>query len=347
MPSQIRRGEPTHGRAHQRYRASVTALVVACCLSAATFASVSPALCADKTVRARGIELAKVARSRAKAKSFALAAQMFHEAYNIDRTEWSYLFSAGRCEQLAKQFDKAERSYARYLNVSPTDHKLRQRAIRELTNVRMALAKARANNRAPAVVGGAPPVAGDQPPASTGAGATGAGSTGTAAAKPATSPAKLTPNTAAKTGPASVPAPSRTQPSTTPKTSAMMTRTVQPAGGSWHRPVGWGGVAVGVIVAGVGGALYAMAAGDKSDLETQVADGTNEGGLIAGISFADAQSQKSAIESRLSTWGAVTAAGAGLVTVGAILLATAPDSGSPVAALSPDGRWQFGWRVQF
>jgi len=243
-----------------------------------------------KSIRERGIELARVAKSRAKAKSFGLAAKMFHEAYNIDRAEFSYLFSAGRCEQLDGNVEKAAATYRRFLEISPTDHKLRPRASAELEKL----------DATP------PPPPGEDPAPDPGAGAG-----------------------AAKQGVAPPPG-------------------VEKSGsGGWHSPVGWGALVIGIVAAGAGGGLFALAADDRSKLEAAVDKNKTATGLITSHTYIEAVDEKRDIERRLLTWSVTAGAGAAVAIVGAVVLAMGPGDSKVQAAMAPDGSIRVGWTMRF
>ena len=319
-----------------RRLSAALALVAAVSVLAPVGPFAPAAVATENTVRARGIELAKVARSRAKAKSFGLAAQMFHEAYDIDRAEWRYLFSAARCEQLAGLYARAEKTYARFLKTGPTAHPLRDRAVRELTTVRIAMAETTAAAQAEAEQRRARESAAHEAAMRRAAAAkrrteTAVGATVAVTGGPATTGAATT--GPATTGQAAGPLGVRGGASAT--------------SGSWQRPTGWTTLALGVVAAGVGGALYGLAMADKGDLEATVRDGRDAAGAVTALTFDDAQAKKASIDGRLQTWGAMTAAGAGVAIVGAVLLATSPRAPRPLAALAPDGSWQVGWMVRF
>jgi hypothetical protein len=93
---------------------------------------------------AKARQLAVVAKERAKAKRFDLAAEMFHEAFVMNPNAWAFLFSAARCEQLHGVLDDAKRDYTRYLSYSKGDHGLRARAQGFLMEVEAALMKRKA-----------------------------------------------------------------------------------------------------------------------------------------------------------------------------------------------------------
>lgn len=94
--------------------------------------------------RAKARQLAVVAKERAKAKRFDLAAEMFHEAFAMNPTAWAFLFSAARCEQLDGKLTTAKRDYTRYLSYSKGDHGLRVRAQGFLKEVEADVEKKRA-----------------------------------------------------------------------------------------------------------------------------------------------------------------------------------------------------------
>ncbi len=354
---------PTGARAPRRL---VWALTLGLLLAAIT----APAVSAQAaTARERGIEIAAIAKARAKAGSFKLAAQMFHEAFKIDATEWSYLFSAGRCEQLGGQLVASEATYTRFLQVAPGGHALRDRAIRELTQVRVALAKKNADaarrsaeakaalakhtaaqdaaRKAEAARRAAEDRARAARAASDRAARDGAAGDGTAR------------RGAAARGHDGVPAPPRVggdaptgaaggtaAPSGAVDASTAASARARPASG-WHGPVGWGGVITGVVAAGVGGALFGIAASDRSALEQRVADGTDAAGRITGISHREAQAEKAAIERRLSRWGVLTAAGAATAAIGAVVLGLQPSAGASVTLAPTRSGLQLGWAARF
>ncbi len=344
---------PTGARAPRRL---VWALTLGLVLAATT----APAVSAQAaTARERGIEIAAVAKARAKAGSFKLAAQMFHEAFKIDGTEWSYLFSAGRCEQLGGQLVASEATYTRFLQVAPGGHALRDRAIRELTQVRVALAKKNADaarRSAEAKAALAKHTAAQE--------AARKAEAARRAAEDRARAARAASDKAAKRGVAArghdgVPAPPRVggdapagaaggtaAPIGAVDASTAAGARARPASG-WHGPVGWGGVITGVVAAGVGGALFGLAASDRSALEQRVADGTDAAGRISGISHREAQAEKAAIERRLSRWGVLTAAGAATAAIGAVVLGLQPSAGASVTLAPTRGGLQLGWAARF
>ncbi len=73
-------------------------------------------------------ELARQAAAVAQRGDMALAAKMFHAAFRLSRSDWAYLYSAARAEQLAGDIEAARRDYKQFLKEAPPDHALRARA---------------------------------------------------------------------------------------------------------------------------------------------------------------------------------------------------------------------------
>lgn len=294
-----------------------------------------------QSIRERGIEIARVAKSRARAKNFALAAQLFREAYRVDRAEWSYLFSAARCEQLGGDLKQAQQTYQRFLDIAPTDHALRGRATSELAQVQQAL-RAREPK---ASEGAAPPVAAPVEPKEE-------EFAEPAVVTPAMRQASVPPlgGVEPPPQPGSNPTAPGNEPARTPEGATRVRPpaavTAAPASGL-QRTLGWVGVGLGVAVGGAGGALFALASGDKRSLEREVNGSLDSGGKVTALTHETAQARKGEIEGRLQRWGIVAGVGAGLTAVGALLLATSPDQVQVEAGLCPGGGVRLAWTKRF
>jgi len=100
--------------------------------ASAPFAAVAAVPAAKKTEAAA---LSTVAISKAKAKKFAVAASMFHEAYKIDPETHGYLYSAARAAHKAKDWAAAEKDYRKFIANAPGDHPFMANANRHLGTV--------------------------------------------------------------------------------------------------------------------------------------------------------------------------------------------------------------------
>lgn len=87
-------------------------------------------------------ELARQAAAVAQRGDMALAAKMFHAAFRLSQSDWAYLYSAARAEQLAGDIDAARRDYRQFLKEAPADHALRARAKKYAEEVEIKYAEA-------------------------------------------------------------------------------------------------------------------------------------------------------------------------------------------------------------
>ncbi len=226
--------------------------------------------------------MAKQAAALARDGKLALAAQMFHAAFDLNPSAWGYLYSAARAEHLAGDASAARRDYARYLAGAPADHPVRARA------ARYAKALAPPRPAAPASVEKPekPPPRGADPAAAT------------TAPKPAASEAS--------TGDAGSAAPTRGS------ESGIGARA---DGGLFsRRTAGWAALGAGAVGAAVGGWLLADALGRSADLEGRTSAPAGE--KIVGISHAEAQDEAAAIAMDTRISGAVVGVGVALAATG-------------------------------
>lgn len=76
----------------------------------------------DSALQARALKLSKRAERLEQAGDFAVAAEMWAVAFELDGTNWNYLYRTGRCEQRAGMLERAKASYGRFVREAPTEH---------------------------------------------------------------------------------------------------------------------------------------------------------------------------------------------------------------------------------
>ena len=84
--------------------------------------------------------LSIVAKSKADNGDFALAAELYLQAWRLFSKENGYLYSAARCYHKAGRWEDAERSYAEFARVAGPDHPSRSKAVAYQEEVRRAAA---------------------------------------------------------------------------------------------------------------------------------------------------------------------------------------------------------------
>ncbi len=72
--------------------------------------------------------ISQVAARKHDAGDFPLCASLYHQAWRADPLFLGFLFSAARCEQKAGDLESAERDYKQFLNLSPDDEALNDKA---------------------------------------------------------------------------------------------------------------------------------------------------------------------------------------------------------------------------
>lgn len=113
---------------------------------AATGLALALALCTATGFAAEGgvskqeeaAALSVVAKSKADAGDFALAAELYQQAFRSDATELGYLYSAARCWHKAVRWPEAELAYDDFLKRAPADHPQRAKALQFVEEVRKA-----------------------------------------------------------------------------------------------------------------------------------------------------------------------------------------------------------------
>ena len=140
-------------RTHRQYRSRWTGRVLATLLwtqaaaPQAVWAAESPADKAgspdkapapDKAEEAAALSI--VAKGKADAGEFALAAEMYLQAWRLYAKETGYLYSAARCFHKAARWEDAGKAYAEFGRVAPADHPARSKALGYQEEVRRAAA---------------------------------------------------------------------------------------------------------------------------------------------------------------------------------------------------------------
>lgn len=72
--------------------------------------------------------ISQVAARKHEAGDFPLCASLYHQAWRADPLFLGFLFSAARCEQKAGDLDASERDFKQFLNLSPDDEPLNEKA---------------------------------------------------------------------------------------------------------------------------------------------------------------------------------------------------------------------------
>lgn len=101
----------------------------------------------------------------------------------------------------------------------------------------------------------------------------------------------------------------------------------------WRSPVGWGGVGVGVLLAGVGGWMVSVALADDQALRDRL---TRVEGKVAGLDSASYRQERDDIASRWNLGVGLAGLGVLAGATGVWMLATAPDGAR--VTLWQDGR---------
>jgi len=82
--------------------------------------------------------LSVVAKSKADAGEFALAAELYQQAFRSDPAELGYLYSAARCWHKAVRWTEAEAAYDDFIKRAAPDHPQRAKALQFVEEVRKA-----------------------------------------------------------------------------------------------------------------------------------------------------------------------------------------------------------------
>jgi len=113
-------------------------------LLCAVAAQVAPALAATPVAQKDAAAvLSRLAADKHDAREFAKAADLFHEAYQLDRDFPAYLYSAARCEDKAGMNAEAERDYQRFIDAAPRGHEKLGDAAKNLSDIRAKVAAER------------------------------------------------------------------------------------------------------------------------------------------------------------------------------------------------------------
>ncbi len=246
----------------------------------------------------QAIELAKMARSRARDGKFALAAKMYLKAYDIDASNLNYLYSAARCQHLGGQLGEAHDNYLMFLRAAPKDHKLRPKVQAQFSALRLEREAADQLKQEGRTSSGSTATVSDKPPAG---------------AEKTPSVVKKDPSDKKAEGAATKPVAVVKKPATPAEKAATM------------RLLGYIGGGAGVAVMVYGIYSYAGAFGRKSDLEASL-DGKNASTLAQ-------KDEAKRIEADLLSGGAVLTTGVLIAAVGAALIVLHPEPDKPKVSL--------------
>lgn len=142
---------PTSTSSRERLRsgAAMAAVAVLAAVGSSDWAHAAPARPQSQAATPPAVqpsqtaeELARQAAAVAQRGDMALAAKMFHAAFRLSQSDWAYLYSAARAEQLAGDIDAARRDYRQFLKEAPADHALRARAKKYAEEVEIKYAEA-------------------------------------------------------------------------------------------------------------------------------------------------------------------------------------------------------------
>jgi hypothetical protein len=275
-------------------------------MAALLCASVAPAqVFAAGNAVGEAAGVAKQAMDYYKAGEFPMAAELYRRAFRLDPTRPEYLFGLGRSLQNAKQYKEAMLAYESLLALLPaTDpwSKKGRHAVQELQATMTALEKTAAKK---------PPEEKSEPPAQP---------------KPVSpqEPVKVIVEVRQVPAEAPKPAPAVLAPTPTVTPVAVapaMPQIDKPAESerpAWHKWTQWGLIGGGAAALVAGVAVYGAAVGQRSALDTKLAQ--TQSGLISGIGYSDATAQAEAIGHQ-KTIGAVTMGiGAAAAVAGGIFL---------------------------
>lgn len=190
--------------------------------------------------------LSIVAKAKADAGEFALAADMYEAAYRMDPTVGGYLYSAGRCAHKGGLWAKAVENYKHYRQVTPPADPAYAKAGEYLAETELQLAKVDKIK--------------------------------------AEEQAKVDAEKAAAANAAAVSAAERARAADAAKKAAeVKIPTLQRlAPATWKKPTAMGAIGVGVVALGLGGYFAASGIGEIGDLQAKL-DQRDPNGKVTGI----------------------------------------------------------------
>ena len=299
---------PESSRAAVHTRASVAtraAALAACCLVAAVLVSQPAAAQKRLTTAEKAAAMSVVARQRAEAGQFKIAAEMYKAAYRLDGQVVGYLYSAARCAQSAGNVSGAAADYERFLAAAPVDHALAQKARGHLATCKAKVAAESAREAAERK-----------------AVADKAQAAREAAARDAAARAESAHAAAAKAG----------------KPAAQVA-----SGGGWRAPTAWASVAVGVASVATGAWFLADGSGKVDDLKLRL-DDTNSNYKIKGIDRDAALAMQDEANQSKRIGAAAAGVGVVLAGVGVWMLLSDAPSTAAVTRLPGGAAFDLAWR---
>jgi len=272
--------------------------LAAVALTVAFVASVPHAYAQVKLSKAEeAAALSQAARGKYKEKRFKVCAAMYREAFNTDRSQVGYLYSAALCDQKGGNFTAAERDYRKVLGLVTPEHPLAAKAQKHAAECQASLvAKQRSD----------------------------------AARRRAEWQRKQAAAKRARQARARAALAAQKR-----KNKAAQLRKLEMAKKpEWQRPVGWGAIAAGMITAGVGGWLIIDGMADIESLQSKL-DRTDDAGQINGIHRDDAVTAQDDANTKQLGGGAAIAVGVAIASVGAWMLAPDPVKKGTKTSLAP------------
>lgn len=245
--------------------------------------------------------LSIVAKAKADAGEFALAADMYEAAYRMDPTVGGYLYSAGRCAHKGGLWARAVENYKHYRQVTPPADPAYAKAGEYLAETEIELAKVEKTK------------AEDQAKVD---------AEKAAAANAAAAEKAKTAEAAKKAAEIRVPI------------------VQKPVAAAWKKPASMGAIGVGVVALGLGGYFAARGLGEIGDLQAKL-DQKDASGKVTGIEREAALTAQSDGNRHKWVGGALIGSGAILAAVGTWLYFSLDDVKVALAPDQLLLTWQF------
>lgn len=296
----------------QRWPRAVAAGVAALLATASAHAPATERKTFQVSKANEAAALSIVAKSKADAGEFALAADLYRQAYRIYPQVPGYLYSAARCAHLGGLWARAAEDYEQFLAAVPASDPQHPKASAYLAEVRQTLAReaaaAEERDRQAALQ-----------------------REKQAAAERAQRAAEEAAKRAAQASQAPAPPPP------TPKPPPPQRPAVPPT--TWQRPVGYTTVATGIAGLGLGGYYLLRGLGEVDDLQSDLSK-TDAQGHIVGVPRDTALARQATANRHQAAGGVLLGAGVGLAALGVYLVWTRP---AVQVAVTPDAVL-VGWR---
>lgn len=291
------------------YRALVAGLVGLTAAVPAPFAAAAEREAFRMSPANEAAALSIVAKARSEAGEFALAAELFRQAFRTDAKLPGYLYSAARCAQHGGLWARAIEDYQRFQAFAPFGDPLLAKAAEYLQEARAALARETEAARLAAQVRAAPAPALVSP----------------AARELPAAPAPAIPAPRPIAGPLAVLSTSQREPAS-------------PL--AWRRPAGYSALATGLVGLGVGGYCLLRGRNEVAALQADLAK-TDAHGDIVGVARPEALARQDTARGHQAIGGTLLGVGVAMAAVGGYLAFTQPTSHVTLAPTGVQVAWRF------